>query len=158
MNHRYVLRPLGARDLDRAAKLHALAFAALGERPWTRQDVAELLAAPGVAGLLIEDRDDDGDVGFALYRMAADESELLTLAVSPPRQRRGAGRALLAAVVDRLRTAGARTLFLEVGIDNSTARALYEASGFATVATRPAYYQRGDRPPADALVMRLTLN
>jgi len=156
MNHRYVLRPLGARDLDRAAKLHALAFAALGERPWTRQDVAELLAAPGVAGLLIEE--EAGAVGFALYRMAADESELLTLAVSPPRQRRGAGRALLAAVVDRMRAAGARTLFLEVGIDNSPARALYEASGFATVATRPAYYQRGERPPADALVMRLTLN
>jgi ribosomal-protein-alanine N-acetyltransferase len=156
MNHRYVLRPLGARDLDRAAKLHAVAFAVLGERPWTRQDVAELLAAPGVAGLLIED--DDGDVGFALYRVAADESELLTLAVSPPRQRRGAGRALLAAVVDHMRAAGARTLFLEVGIDNSAARALYEAAGFATIATRPAYYQRLDQPPADALVMRLTLN
>jgi len=156
MNHSYVLRPLGARDLDRAAKLHALAFAALGERPWTRQDVAELLAAPGVAGLLIEE--EAGAVGFALYRMAADQSELLTLAVSPPRQRRGAGRALLAAVVDRMRSAGARALFLEVGIDNSPARALYEASGFATVATRPAYYQRSDRPPADALVMRLTLN
>jgi [ribosomal protein S18]-alanine N-acetyltransferase len=155
MSDAYVLRTLGARDLDRAAGLHEAAFAALGERAWTRQDVAELLAAPGVAGLLIED--EDGDVGFALWRRAVDESELLTLAVSPARQRRGAGRTLLAAVIDRARIAGARTLFLEVGIDNSPARALYEAAGFASVATRPAYYQRRNGPPADALVMQLSL-
>ena len=155
MSDAYVLRTLGARDLDRAAGLHGAAFAALGERAWTRQDVAELLAAPGVAGLLIED--EDGDVGFALWRLAADESELLTLAVSPARQRRGGGRTLLAAVIDRARIAGARTLLLEVGIDNSPARALYEAAGFASVATRPAYYQRRNGPPAYALVMQLSL-
>ena len=50
----FVLRALGARDLDRAARLHGAAFAALGEPGWTRQDVAELLASPGVAGLLLE--------------------------------------------------------------------------------------------------------
>ena len=155
MSDAYVLRTLGARDLDRAAGLHVAAFGALGERAWTRQDVAELLAAPGVAGLLLED--EDADVGFALWRLAADESELLTLAVSPTRQRRGAGRTLLAAVIDRARIAGARTLFLEVGIDNSPARSLYEAAGFASVATRPAYYQRRNGPPADALVMQLSL-
>jgi ribosomal-protein-alanine N-acetyltransferase len=155
MSDAYVLRTLGARDLDRAAGLHAAAFAAFGERGWTRQDVAELLAAPGVAGLLIED--EDGDVGFAVWRLAADESELLTLAVSPARQRRGAGRTLLAAVIERARLASARTLFLEVGIDNLPARALYEAAGFASIATRSAYYQRRHGPPADALVMRLTL-
>ena len=151
-----ILRSLGARDLDRAAALHASAFAALGERAWTRQDVAELLAAPGVAGLLIED--DDGDIGFALYRVASDESELLTLAVSPVRRRRGAGRTLLSAVIERARAAGARTLFLEVGTDNGPAQSLYEAAGFAHVAKRPAYYQRHGGAVADALVMRLTLN
>jgi ribosomal-protein-alanine N-acetyltransferase len=151
-----ILRPLGACDLDRAVVLHASAFAALGERAWTRQDVAELLATPGVAGLLIED--DDGDVGFALYRVTLDESELLTLAVSPTRRRRGAGKALLGAVIERARAAGALTLFLEVGTDNGPARSLYEATGFACVASRRAYYQRHGGALADALVMRLTLN
>jgi ribosomal-protein-alanine N-acetyltransferase len=151
----FMLKLLGARDLDRAATLHRDAFATLGERAWTRQDVAELLASPGVAGLLLER--DGHDVGFALCRVAAGEAELLTLAVSPAHQRRGAGRQLLAAVIERMRAAGAKTLFLEVGTDNPAARALYDASGFVAVGRRPAYYARTQRPPADAIVMRLAL-
>ena len=154
-DHAYILKALGARDLDRAAGLHGMAFAALGERAWTRQDVAEMLASPGVSGLLLEVA--GNDIGLAICRIAADEAELLTLAVSPAHQRRGIGRRLLYAVVDRVRSAGARWLFLEVGEDNPGARALYEAAGFVTVGRRTGYYQRGNLPPADALVMRLTL-
>jgi ribosomal-protein-alanine N-acetyltransferase len=61
-------------------------------------------------------------------------------------------------VIDRAREAGAQTLFLEVGADNPLARALYEAMGFRVIGTRPAYYRRGEGPPADALIMRLSLN
>jgi ribosomal-protein-alanine N-acetyltransferase len=151
----FVLIPLGALHLDRAARLHGEAFAALGERAWTRQDMAELLASPGVTGLLLQAA--GRDVGMALCRVVAEESELLTIAVLPSHQRQGSGRRLMAAVIDRLREAGARTLFLEVGADNPPARALYEGLGFREVATRPAYYRRGTGPPADALVMRLDL-
>ena len=80
-----VRRSLGTRDLDHAAGLHREGFAALGERPWTRQELAELLASVGVHGLLIEAC--GHAVGFALCRVAADESELLTLAVSPAHRR-----------------------------------------------------------------------
>jgi len=150
------LRLLGALDLDRAAALHGESFVPLGERAWTRLDLAGLLASPGVAGLLLQV--DGRDAGFALCRVAADESELLTIAVRPGERRRGAGRRLLTAVIDRVREAGAQTLFLEVGADNPPARALYEAMGFRVIGTRPAYYRRGEGPPADALVMRLSLN
>ena len=54
MNGPCDLRALGALDLDGAAALHGDAFAALGERAWSRQNLAELLAASGVAGWLIE--------------------------------------------------------------------------------------------------------
>ena len=53
--------------------------------------------------------------------------------------------------------AGARTLFLEVGFDNPAARRLYQSLGFAEVGRRAAYYARVEGPPADAIVMRLTL-
>jgi ribosomal-protein-alanine N-acetyltransferase len=152
---RFILCPLGALDLDRAAALHGESFAALGERTWTRQDVAELLAAPGVAGLLLQA--DGADAGFALCRVAADEAELLTIAVRPVHRRQGVGRRLLTAIVDHVREAGAGTLFLEVGADNPAARALYESMGFQAIAARAAYYRRGEGPPADAVVMRLTL-
>jgi ribosomal-protein-alanine N-acetyltransferase len=156
MTVHFALSRLGALDLDRAAALHAESFTPLGERAWTRQDLAGLLASPGVAGLLL--RADGQEAGFALCRVAADEAELLTIAVRPGHRRQGAGRSLLAAIIDHVRGAGARTLFLEVGADNPAARSLYEAQGFSAVGSRRAYYRRGDGPPADGLVMRLTLN
>lgn len=152
----FVLCTLGALDLDRAAALHGESFAALGERAWTRRDLAELLALPGVEGLLLQA--DGRDVGLALCRVAADEAELLTIAVRPTERRRGAGRRLLTAVIDRVRRAGARTLFLEVGADNPAAHALYETAGFQVVGTRPAYYRRGAGRTADAVVLRLGLD
>ena len=61
-------------------------------------------------------------------------------------------------MVDHLRKGGVQTLFLEVGIDNPAASALYEQAGFQAVGRRAAYYRRGQAPAADAIVMRLALN
>lgn len=152
MSGAHALRALGALDLDIAAALHADAFAALGETAWSRRDLAELMASPGVAGVLIEA--DHQPVGFALWRRAADEAELLTLAVGPTHRRRGIGRCLLAAVVCNARESGAVALFLEVGIDNPAALSLYEKVGFSKVGRRAAYYRRAAGPAADAVIMR----
>ena len=151
----FALRRLGALDLDLASRLHGSAFAALGERVWSRQDMAELLASPGAVGWVVQSA--EAAIGFALCRVAADEAELLTIAVQPDERRRGAGRALLMAVIDGARAAGARSLFLEVGADNPAALALYGQAGFQAVGHRRAYYRRGEGSPADAVVMRLTL-
>lgn len=148
-------RPFGALDLDVASALHRAAFAPLGERAWTRQDMAELCASPGVSGVLL--LSDGKEIGIALCRVAADEAELLTMAVDPGHRRRGAGRALLEAVIDCTRIAGAASLFLEVGADNAVACSLYGQKDFRVVGRRAGYYQRGKAPNADALVMRLAL-
>lgn len=155
MTDHFAIAPLGALDLDRAAALHAESFTPFGEHIWTRQDLAELVALPGVAGLLLQV--DGHDAGFAVCQVAADEAELLTLAVRPAHRRQGGARRLLAAIIDHVRKRGARTLFLEVGVDNPAARSLYESQGFRAVGERRAYYQRGQAPPADGLVMRLNL-
>ncbi len=151
-----VLHRLGALDLDRAAALHAEAFVPFGERAWTRQDMAELLASPGVAGLLFQV--EGMDAALAICRVVADEAELITLAVRRAHRRRGAARRLLAAVLDHVCAAGAKTLFLEVAADNPAALRLYETTGFRTVGSRPAYFRRGSGPAADAVVMRLDLS
>ena len=156
MTIHFSIARLGALDLARAAAIHAESFVAMGERGWTLQDLAELMASPGVTGLLL--RADDQDAGFALCRIAADEAELLTIAVRPAWRRRGLGRRLIAAIIDHARGAGARALYLEVGVDNPPAQNLYEAQGFSVVGSRPGYYRRGQAPAADGLVMRLTLN
>lgn len=148
-------RPLGERDLGAVSDLHCAAFAPMGERGWTRDELAELLGSPGVGGLLL--LLDGKPVGFALCRVAADEAELLTIAVDAGSRRLGAGRLLLEAVIDGARLANATALFLEVGADNPAACSLYEQKEFRVVGRRRAYYQRGPGAKADALVMRLTL-
>jgi ribosomal-protein-alanine N-acetyltransferase len=148
----FELHRLGAADVDRASALHGAAFMLIGERGWTGQEIAGLIALPGVSGLLLICS--DTAIGMALCRVAADEAELLTIAVDVGHRRQGAGRALLAAVIAHVQAEGATALFLEVGADNPAARSLYEQNGFRTVGRRAAYYQRGDGPAADALVMR----
>lgn len=155
MNSRFALRPIGALDLDRAARLHRDAFAPLGERPWTRQDIAELLASADAGGLLLQI--DGEDAGMALWRTTVDEAELLTIAVQAAHRRRGAGRALLDAAIERARRRGARVLFLEVAVDNPPARSLYAQAGFTEVGRRGGYYRR-HHGAADGLILRLLLN
>ena len=154
MKSGFTFRPVGPSDLDRAAALHREAFEPLGERPWTRQDMAGLLASPGVAGLVVSIG--GRAAGFALWRTAADEAELLTIAVRADRRRHGLGRALLAAVIEQAGRSGAQNLFLEVGADNAAARGLYAQTGFGQVGRRAGYYRR-HTGFADALVLRLSL-
>lgn len=151
----FTLRPLGALDLDLAAEFHRAAFAPQGERGWTRQDIAELVASPGVSGVFL--LRDGKEAGFALWRVAVDEAELLTIAVGIGHRRRGVGRSLLEAVIERAGDGGAATIFLEVARDNPAACSLYAQKDFCIVGQRTRYYRRENRPAADALVMRLAL-
>ena len=96
--------------------------------------------------------------GFAVSRLAADEAEILTIAVDPAWRRRGVGRDLMREHVQRAALAGAGTLFLEVDADKllpiDTA---LSSPGFVKVGERAGYYRRPDGKPATALVMRRNL-
>ena len=92
--------------------------------------------------------------GMILGRVAADEAEILTLAVNPGQRRRGIGSALLRAAMDRAASLGATTMFLEVAVTNDPARALYAAHGFTEAGMRRHYYSDG----TDALILRSTLS
>lgn len=132
------------------AQLHAAAFTL--ERPWSASEFAALLDSPHVR-LFTRPH------GFALTRSVAGESELLTLAVDPDRQRRGIGRDLVRSWLAATADAGAEVAFLEVAADNLPALALYYALGFRESGLRKGYYTRTGAPAADAIVMqyRLTL-
>jgi len=124
------------------AALHAPAFP---HEPWDEGDFATLLAQPGVTALL------DPRGGFVLWRIAADEAEILTLAVIPRRQ--GIGTALMRAAIEAAGTAGAVAMYLEVAAGNEAALGLYRNLGFNAAGRRNFYYPTGE----DALVLRLTL-
>ncbi len=127
------------------APLHAESF----DRPWTAADLRELAVLPGVTSLAALDAEEEA-LGFVMLRRAADEAEILTLAVAPAARRRGVGRALVEAAVAHAPAA----LFLEVAADNAAARALYAAAGFREAGRRRGYYPRPGGEAQDALVLR----
>ena len=143
-----LIRPAGAFDIAILARLHAMSFAAA----WPAEAIAKLLASPGTFALIAATSAEP--VGFALVRVAADEAEILSLAVAPRHRGLGWGQALLAASLAESAKGGARRLFLEVAIDNSAARRLYAAAHFAEVGHRPGYYQGVDGPIAALVLAR----
>lgn len=154
------IKPVGAFDIGRMARLHRACF----EDAWSRADLVQLLSLPGGFGLIarVFDRGLAGldamrGVGFCLGRVVRDESELLSIGVLPHYRGRRIGVALLEAAMARAREAGARTMFLEVAIDNRSAQALYARQGFQSVGTRLDYYQRGDGHRVSAYTMRAEL-
>jgi len=123
------------------AAIHAAAFPPAEH--WGEQAIATQLTLPGGFGLL------HPAGGMALGRMAADEAEILALAVVPERRRGGLGRALLAAAEQHIALLGGRVVFLEVSLGNIAARALYAAAGYREIGRRSRYYPDG----SDALVL-----
>lgn len=139
-------------QIDRVDGLHAAVLAAVHAEciapPWSMETFATLLGQPGVAGWIATEASEE-PVGLLLARAAADEAEILTLAVLPNWRRRGIARHLMVAFVAWAATVNATRLFLEVAEDNAAARALYERSGFAVAGHRNDYYSRG----RDALLL-----
>ncbi len=130
-----------------AAVLAAMHGAAFPKDAWGAGAFQVQLEMHSVIGLL------DSRGGFALLRVMADEAEVLTIGVVPSMRRQGIARALLDASMKEARGLGVLTMFLEVGVRNQAARALYEATGFKEVGRRRRYYASGE----DALILRATL-
>lgn len=139
-------------EAEAMAAAHATAF----DQPWKPDEIEDLLEGQGVFGFLAAD--DSGPAGMIICRVAAEEMEVLTLAVPPSRRRQGIAKALMAAALGAARQAGASAAFLEVAVDNGGAASLYAGLGFRRAGLRRGYYDRGEAGLADALVMRLDLN
>lgn len=135
-------------DAQHLAILHAACFDT--PRPWSASEIADVLgdkqsflcALPGA---------------FLIGRAVAGESELLTLAVDPERQRHGLGRQLVESFLAESRARSATEAFLEVSAENLPAIALYERTGFSSCGRRPGYYKRPDGRCVDAVIYRIGL-
>jgi ribosomal-protein-alanine N-acetyltransferase len=94
--------------------------------------------------------------GFLLSRGAADEEELLLLAVHPQARRRGVGGALIDRFADDAADRGVSRLFLQMR-EGNTAEALYLAHGFIPVGRRREYYRGPGGGRIDAITFARTL-
>jgi ribosomal-protein-alanine N-acetyltransferase len=120
-----MIRAVTMPDIAALARLHAACFA----QGWSEKALRELLESPGIIALVASS-------GFILARAAADEAEILTLAVSPEARRQGLATALVAQAAETAALRGARTMFLEVAVANQPALALYGRLGFREAGRR----------------------
>ena len=142
------VEPAETRDAKDLARIHALSF----YRGWPSGDFESFLADRACLAYAACDAR-RRIAGFALIRMAADEAELLTIAVDPKWRGKGLGRALMDAAFADLMLSPVRRMFLEVEEQNTPAIRLYRALGFEAISTRKGYYPRADGSAATALVM-----
>jgi len=129
--------------------VHAIEQAVFAD-PWSTQDFRDCVMSDALF-LVAEGNGADAIAGYVVALDAADEGEILNLAVAPAGRRTGLGRALVENVLEALAERGVRQVYLEVRESNAPARALYAAHGFREVGRRKQYYRR---PAEDAIVLR----
>jgi len=142
------IEPGQASDAAELARIHALGFF----RGWSRAEFVDFLDQSNTPVYIACDAK-RRIAGFALIRLAADEAELLTIAVDPKWRGKRIGHALLTATFDDLMRSPARRMFLEVEDQNTAAIKLYKGQGFSTISSRKGYYAKADGSAATALVM-----
>jgi ribosomal-protein-alanine N-acetyltransferase len=145
------LSEAGPADAEAIAALHAASF----HRGWSEEEVERLLLYRAVithrAAL-------SGAVaGFIMSRRAADEAEILSVAIDSRQRGRGLGRKLLDWHLRNLAGQGTRAVFLEVDENNLAAIKLYRRAGFREVGRRPNYYPQAGGQAASALILRRDL-
>jgi ribosomal-protein-alanine N-acetyltransferase len=142
-----VIRDLEGRDLERVRELLSGAREA---RAWAVDD----LLAPQ-RDFQVRVAEQEGAVcGVVIFRVAADEAEILNIVVQGARRRLGIGSRLMNDVLEACRIAGAQKIYLEVRDSNSVAREFYSRLGFREAGRRRNYYPM---PPEDALVLVRTM-
>ena len=146
------IEPATPRDAARLAQLHGASF----HRGWGEGEFEAMLAERNT--LVHRLRMGSKIVGFAVSRMAADEAEILSIAVDAGHRGRGLSRNLLLTHLGHLAGRGVRSIFLEVEENNAPARRLYERTGFTVVGRRERYYKQPDGEQWNALLMRRDLS
>ncbi|XVX19459.1 ribosomal protein S18-alanine N-acetyltransferase [Actinomycetota bacterium] len=141
------LREMHWSDIETLAALDAELFAddAWAAATWW----SELAERP--RRRYVVDEQDGRIAAYGGVDITGETADVMTIAVAPDCQGRGAGRSMLDALVALATDGGAEALLLEVRADNASARKLYDRNGFETLTIRRRYYQPDD---VDAVIMR----
>ncbi len=146
-----IVSDAAARDVATIAEIHAASF----RRGWSDGEIEGMLLDRNV----VAHRATIGRnvAGFAISRVAADEAEILSIAVAQAYRGRAVARTLLRHHLGRLAALGVHTVFLEVDEGNVSALRLYRRAGFIEAGRRKGYYPNPTGEPATALVLRRNL-
>ena len=113
--------------------------------------ITSMISADNSYTLVVEDN--GSIIGYINFSIAIDEAELIKIVVDGNYRRCGIASSLISSAIEALKEQGVKIIFLEVRIDNTPAKNLYEKSGFVKYFTREKYYNG-----IDADLYRLKLN
>lgn len=143
-----IVRAMTQDDTEAVTQLEARVFC----DAWSKDSVESMLRGGCYMSLVAVL--DERVIGYCLIMHAADEAEILRIAVEESCRRAGTGRLLLTEALKLLKEQGYATkVFLEVRSHNIPAIALYEGMGFVRTGLRRDYYSN---PTDDAVLMART--
>jgi [ribosomal protein S18]-alanine N-acetyltransferase len=123
---------------------------------WRESDIRDMLESGGMTGFArisyrhgAPRRLD----GYILFRIMADEGEILSLAVRKQSRRRGIANNILSRTLIFMDNKHVKRAFLEVSAANRVAIAFYTRSGFKISGVRPGYYATNRGANHNALVL-----
>lgn len=148
------VRELVWADVTRVAALESELF---GASAWTMGMLTEELRGVGRWYIGAHPLDDGGHtplVGYAGIWFDGEHAHIMTIGVETEHQGKGIGQALMGRLVEHAREINARSMLLEVAVNNPAAITMYERAGFRRIGLRKRYYQPED---IDAYTMQLTL-
>ena len=145
------MRPLAAGDV---AEVVALTRASAEAAQWSAAEFERIAGEEVATGCAWVAVAGPGIVGYIVTRCAAEEVEILNLAVAAGARRKGIAGRLLERALAAAQAGPARRAFLEVRESNRAAIALYQRHHFLPAGRRALYY---GNPPEDALVLARTL-
>ena len=147
-DHELTIAPMSVPDVS---SVHAILKESPEASMWSEESLLES-ASTGVAWVA---RLNGTVAGILIGRGAADEFEILNMAVGKMWRRRKVATRLVEAALERARSAGARKTYLEVRASNEGGISFYKRIGFREAGRRPDYYTR---PMEDALLLVLQLS
>ncbi|MDE1162025.1 MAG: ribosomal protein S18-alanine N-acetyltransferase [Acidobacteriaceae bacterium] len=121
---------------------------------WSARIWERILQEPAAGRFVLLATSDGEILGFAVCMLIAGVAEIESIAVAGTHRRLGIGRKLLLAMMERVRSAAAEAIELEVRESNATAQAFYRTLGFIESGKRRGYYEH---PREDAVMMTLEL-
>jgi len=117
--------------LDRECFAEGIAYPEAELRHFIGRRRAFTIVAEDAAGVV---------AGFLIGHMQRDYGWIVTIDTRADARRAGLGTRLMAAAEERLRTAGATAIVLEVAVDNLAAVNFYKRLGYTVIRTIPRYY------------------
>lgn len=146
----FIYKPMMLDDLDEVLEIERKSFLT----PWTPDLFVNEFSNPRSVKRIIRSAVDNHLIGYIIWWVVLDEGHLMSIAIDPEDQNKGAGKFLVAKMIEECKTNRVESISLEVREGNDPAIGLYDSFGFEAIGLRKKYYADEGK---DAILMELKI-